>query len=570
MSAVSVVVLGAAVMAGAAPGVSSAGAVSGVWGTARELPGLAGAAQAEILGLSCAAPGDCAAGGFSVGVNDDSATSFVADEVKGTWGRAQDIVPWADGNDALVFSVACPSAGNCAAAGIYSDLPPVDDQVAYGVFVADEKDGKWGTGVAATGAPGLNTNDLDRPSVSGISCPSAGNCVVVGEFPDNNGIDQAYLLAEVRGTWQTGVEVPGMAALNGGAGATVTSVSCASAGNCAVGGSYWTSTAETQSQPFVASQTNGTWHSAITVPGTSAVTGAGASVQAMSCPRAGNCVAAGSDGPQFAVTDVNGTWGNAVTIAGIGAIGTLSCPASGDCAAGGTISAGTSVGGTKAALVTETNGTWGKPVIVPGLTGIPGAQDSAVTSVSCASPGNCTAGGDYQYQYQNMPDGGSTAFAVTELNGTWARLNFIPGVARLDTNHSSAITAVSCTAPATCTAAGDTIAGNVPFPFVTGETRAQATSTALALSAARITYGHEQSGHITVRVTAASGTPAGKVTVRAGTVTACLITLTSGKGACTLTARRLKPGTYHLVASYPGTPFFTGSASAPKTLTVAK
>lgn len=572
MFAVSAVVLGAAIMAGAAPGVSSAAAVSGVWGTARELPGLAGVEQAEIESLSCAAPGDCAAGGFYV--TDDSASPFIADEDKGTWGRPKDIVPWALGDDTFVDSVSCPSAGNCAAAGIYSSEPPQDNPV-VGVFVADEKDGRWGAGVPASGAAALDPyNPLDTtPSVSGISCPSAGNCVVVGEYTDGQGINQPYLLAEIRGTWQSGVEAPGMTALNGGAGATATSVSCASAGNCAVGGSYWTTTADTMSKAFVASETNGTWHNAITVPGTSAAVGGAATVQAVSCPRGGDCVAAGSDGSEFAVTGVNGSWDNAVTITGMGGIGSLSCPANGDCVAGGTISMGKSVGDNKAAVVTEANGTWGKAIVVPGLTSVPGQQDSNVTSISCASAGNCTAGGYYQYPYKK-PDGGSAAFAVTEVNGAWARLKVISGLSALATSHMDAIIAVSCTAPAACTAAGNYSVGVAPFPppfpFVVGETPTRATSTALALSATRITYGHEQSERLTVTVKAQSGTPAGKATVKAGTVTVCVITLRSGKGACSLTAKRLKPGTYHLAASYPGTVGFASSVSAQKTLTVAK
>ena len=572
MFAVSAVVLGAAVMAGAAPGVSSAGAVSGVWGTARELPGLAGVGQAGIAGLSCSAPGDCEAGGFYV--EDDFYSPFVADEVKGTWSRPEDIVPWASENDTWVSSVACPSAGNCTAAGIYSDSPPQDNP-SGGVFVADEKDGKWGTGVPATGAPGLNTATLTIPSVSGISCPSAGNCVVAGEYPEYPDVagqqnNEPYLLAERGGNWRSGVEVPGAAALNGDAGATVTSVSCASAGNCAVGGSYWTTSAETQSKAFVASETNGTWHNAITVPGTAAATGGAAGVQAVSCPRGGNCVAVGSDGPEFAVTDVNGTWDNAVTIAGIvAAIGSLSCPANGDCVAGGAISLGKLVGDKKAAVVTETNGTWGKAIIVPGLTSVPGQQDSNVTSISCTSAGNCTAGGYYQYRYK-MPDGGFAAFAVTEVNGAWARLKVISGLSALTTSHRDAINAVSCTAPAACTAVGTYAASGVPFPFVASETPTWATSTTLALSATRIAYGHEQSERLTVTVRAKSGTPAGKATVKAGTMTVCVITLKSGKGACTLTAKRLKPGTYHLAASYPGTVGFADSVSAQKALTVAK
>jgi hypothetical protein len=42
---------------------------------------------------------------------------------------------------------------------------------------------------------------------------------------------------EVNGAWHNAIEVPGTAVLNKGDG-QVTSVSCASAGNCSAGGSY--------------------------------------------------------------------------------------------------------------------------------------------------------------------------------------------------------------------------------------------------------------------------------------------------------------------------------------------
>jgi hypothetical protein len=56
--------------------------------------------------------------------------------------------------------------------------------------------------------------------------------------------------------------------------------------------------------------------------------------------------------------------------------------------------------------------------------------------------------------------------------------------------------------------------------------------------------------------------------VVSGTRTICTITLRSGAGSCTLTARRLTKGTYHLVASYPATSGFAASSSRPATLTV--
>jgi hypothetical protein len=95
--------------------------------------------------------------------------------------------------------------------------------------------------------------------------------------------------------------------------------------------------------------------------------------------------------------------------------------------------------------------------------------------------------------------------------------------------------------------------------------------TTLSLSAAKVTYGHEQAEHLTVTVTAQySGTPGGKVTIKTGTVTVCVITLASGKGSCTLTARQFPAGTRTLVAGYPGSSDFTSSASARQTLTVVK
>src|SRR5215471_17542450 len=66
------------------------------------------------------------------------------------------------------------------------------------------------------------------------------------------------------GTWHTAIEVPGTAALNKGGKAVVDSVSCGSAGNCAVVGTY--TDASGHIQAFVASETNGVWHAAVELP----------------------------------------------------------------------------------------------------------------------------------------------------------------------------------------------------------------------------------------------------------------------------------------------------------------
>jgi hypothetical protein len=99
-----------------------------------------------------------------------------------------------------------------------------------------------------------------------------------------------------------------------------------------------------------------------------------------------------------------------------------------------------------------------------------------------------------------------------------------------------------------------------------------ASTTALKLSATRVTYGHEQVEHLSVTVSPQySGiTPTGSVTIKVSARTLCVIKLKSGKGSCMLSPKRLKAGTYHLVATYSGSANYKGSISAKETLTVAK
>src|SRR5579862_5823407 len=68
------------------------------------------------------------------------------------------------------------------------------------------------------------------------------------------------------GGWSAALEVPGTAALNSGGFASVSSVSCASAGNCSAGGSYATPGPQ-RHHAFVVSQVRGRWQRARLVPG---------------------------------------------------------------------------------------------------------------------------------------------------------------------------------------------------------------------------------------------------------------------------------------------------------------
>jgi hypothetical protein len=98
------------------------------------------------------------------------------------------------------------------------------------------------------------------------------------------------------------------------------------------------------------------------------------------------------------------------------------------------------------------------------------------------------------------------------------------------------------------------------------------TKTALKLSATQVTYGHEQTEHLSVTVLPqySGTTPTGTVTVMSSIGTLCVITLSSGRGSCRLSPKKLKARTYHLVATYGGSTDFDGSAPAKTIFTIVK
>jgi hypothetical protein len=127
------------------------------------------------------------------------------------------------------------------------------------------------------------------------------------------------------------------------------------------------------------------------------------------------------------------------------------------------------------------------------------------------------------------------------------------------------------TAKITVSYGGDAnFAGSASRSVTLGIAKA-ASTTRLGLSAAKVTYGKEQAERLTVVVAPQyGGTPAGRVTVRSGDATLCVITLVAGKGSCALSARALGIGAHDLVVAYPGCADFKSSASARVKLTVVR
>jgi hypothetical protein len=331
--------------------------------------------------------------------------------------------------------------------------------------------GSWGRAIEIPGLSALNTGH--GVNISSLSCGSSGNCAVGGSYRTRSGHRQAFVASEQNGQWRTAIEVPGTATLNAGGYAEVLSLSCASSGSCAAGGVYTDGSKDQQA--FVASESSGAWGTAIEVPGSAALNADGqAQVSSVSCPSAGSCVAggtytdSGTYSQAFVVSERNGTWGTAIRIPfngnayypdGYGAINAVSCASAGNCAAGGYDNGDPIIPTDSAFVVNEKNGRWGKVRQVPGLATLSVGRPD-ILSVSCASAGNCVAGGYYLDH-----SGHGVAFVANEKNGTWGR--------RVDVARSAAgetlVSSVMCASAGNCAAGGSMTRRRDVLGFVASE-----------------------------------------------------------------------------------------------------
>jgi hypothetical protein len=99
----------------------------------------------------------------------------------------------------------------------------------------------------------------------------------------------------------------------------------------------------------------------------------------------------------------------------------VSCAWPGNCSAGGDYFDRS--GNQQAFVVSEDHGTWGTAVEIPG-TGAHNHRYAQIEAMSCASPGNCGAGGDY-----TDSSGRERAFVVSEVHGTWRTAIVVSGTA---------------------------------------------------------------------------------------------------------------------------------------------
>jgi hypothetical protein len=316
----------------------------------------------------------------------------------------------------------------------------------------------------------------------------------------------------------------------------------------------------------------------------------------------------------FDVTESGGVWKAAQEIPGVvpakssqhfsfGVSG-ISCPAVGDCAA---VLNNGATSTTVPYVANETSGTWAAALPVAGVVG-----SADVNVVSCAAPGACLAAGEDSWGpsadgFNTVSDNWvaeESSSAVTQTSAALSTTKVIYGheqtekvtaTVRATTPAPAGTVTIEAGSTKLCTIklASGTGSCTLPVASLTRGTFALTahynggsgfaasvssaktltvgkanTSMIFKLAASQATYGHEQLEKLKVQVPPQyAGRPSGTVTVLWRGVTICVITLNRDTGACAMTAKQLKPGTYTLVAKYHGDGNFNGS-SADQILTV--
>jgi hypothetical protein len=156
--------------------------------------------------------------------------------------------------------------------------------------------GRWGAAQPVLGRAALFR--YGSPGVGLLACASAGNCAMGGSYPltrppaDGNATPiGAFVVTEVNGVWGKAIAAPGTAALNTGRFADISAVSCAPRGPCTAAGYY--EDRRGREGAYFLSETGGAWGRLQQVRGIAPLVGGSSRIFSLSCPRAGGCGAVG-------------------------------------------------------------------------------------------------------------------------------------------------------------------------------------------------------------------------------------------------------------------------------------
>jgi hypothetical protein len=294
-----------------------------------------------------------------------------------------------------------------------------------------------------------------------LSCPSAASCTGVGNYL-YNGQDnkQGFVAVSVHGRWTPARTVRAPVNSIEPVEDTLEAVSCPRPEWCVAGGNY--ADKAVNHLPMIVTESHGHWARARSISSpANAAPEPFALIQALSCPQVGYCVAVGNyedragDILPMVATETRGRWQRAFDIRlPAGAVSQpyavldgVSCPRAGSCVAVGEYSGPGIVYGM---AVTEHDGRWRRAVQIARPARIKNSGGTELTAVSCTGPGSCTAAG---LDLERNSD--TRAITVSERAGRWHPAIWIQLPATGSGPQYSELNAVSCLTAAGCVAVGD-------------------------------------------------------------------------------------------------------------------
>ncbi len=390
-----------------------------------------------------------------------AATSPVGSVTAPLWQRARITVLPAGAKglyQGYLPTLACPSTGNCVAAGMYNNHADIPEGL-----VLTEVQGRWG-------APRTITPPSDAGSVAattplGLACSSVGNCAIVGTYQVASGDTQSFVLDEVNGVWRpaTRVALPSDA-LGKGQSAQLRAVACPRNGDCSAVGTYFTNATNPVLDGFAISEVHGTWGSPqVLAAPANANANPFPTVAQIACSAPGDCSAIGSyvddQNVQHALifSERAGLWSSGQPViapadASLYAHATLSalgCAPTGPCTAVGTYY--DHRGATQVFATSNAHGAWspGLPVSMPANAAVnPKAFFYGFQDIACATVTTCSAGGQYR-----ASNGLYEGFIADEVNGAWRSASelALPGGATA-AGKNGGVVALSCVSVGNCRA----------------------------------------------------------------------------------------------------------------------
>jgi hypothetical protein len=250
--------------------------------------------SSSVASVSCPADGSCTAvGGYEDSSGDDQGLIVTTTGSGQTTQEAAAPTGTAANPEISLDSVECSSVSSCMAVGSFQNSADQTEGL-----IETLAQGTWSATVAPVPAD-ANTGNPDVLLAS-IDCGPSGICVALGQYKNTGGVIQTFVESLANGKW-TADSLPVPSDAGTGGTPTFSSAGCSSTGTCYVVGTYGSTAGTTEG--LIDTETSGSWSAAAGPLPANAGTVPGASIDSISCPSDGGCVAVGQYTDSSGVTD---------------------------------------------------------------------------------------------------------------------------------------------------------------------------------------------------------------------------------------------------------------------------